>query len=50
MITLFMILLLLGLLVFVICMGAVVLIDPIICILVIYGLYKLIKWIRNRKK
>ena len=49
MISLLLILILVGALVFVICMGAVVLIDPIICILVIYGLYKLVKWLRRKK-
>lgn len=49
MISLLLILILVGTLVFVICMGAVILIDPIICILVIYGLYRLVKWLRRKK-
>lgn len=49
MITLTIILILLGLLVLAICMGAIVLIDPIICILIIIGLVKLFTKLSKKK-
>ena len=49
MISLLIILGLLGLLFIVICLGAVVFIDPIICLLIIAGLVKLFKWIFKKK-
>lgn len=48
MITLTIILILLGLLLSAVCMGAIVLIDPIICILIIVGLVTLISKLRKK--
>lgn len=49
MLTILMILLVLGLGLIVVSGVAVVLIDPIIAILIIYGIYRLIKWITKKK-
>lgn len=50
MVTIFVILIILGVLLAVICTGAIVLIDPIIAILIIYGFYKLVRWLTGKKK
>lgn len=50
MVTLLIILIVLGLLMFVVCAGAMVLLDPIIAILIIWGSAKLISKIASKKK
>lgn len=50
MITLFILLAIMGVLLFVVMMGCTILLDPIIAILVIYGVYRLIKKLVFRKK
>ena len=50
MITIALIVILLGVLFLAICMGAVFLIDPIIAILIIVGLFKLISKLTSKKK
>lgn len=50
MITIIILVLLLGVLMLAICMGAVFLIDPIIAILIIVGLVKLISKLTSKKK
>lgn len=50
MISLLIILVLLGILLLAISMGAIVLIDPIICILLIIGIVKLVKKFTSKKK
>lgn len=50
MITLFIVLILLGALLAVICTGAIVLIDPIIAILCVCGIYKFVKWVVRKLK
>ena len=50
MITLMIIMILLGILLFAICTGCMILIDPIIAILVIYLMVKLFKLIFKKKK
>lgn len=49
MITIFIVLIVLGILFMAICMGAVILIDPLIAILVIIGIVKLVKTILTKK-
>lgn len=50
MITIFIVLVILGILFMAICMGAVMLIDPLIAILIIVGVVKLVQKIITKKK
>ena len=50
MVTLILILAVLGIVFIAVSLGAVVLIDPIIAVLALYGIYRLIKYLCTRKK
>lgn len=50
MITLFIILMILAVIIMVICGASMVLIDPIIAVLIIFGIYKLVKKLFFHKK
>lgn len=50
MITLTILLLILGVILFVVCTGFTFLLDPIIAVLAVYGCYKLIAYLKNKKK
>lgn len=50
MITIFIVLVILGILFMAICMGAFILIDPLIAILIIIGIVKLVQKITTKKE